>query len=170
MQFKYDSYLLSYFAIQPERQLFCECIGPFTVFAILLRLERTCFPTLTQRELATYNTWIYKIILTCPHISNHNTFFPFPNLKQHFGCSTSSSRAFETNSSLIIFPSVNVFLMYPLGGSDVHSTFYSSNIIVVCKPFPRIHFTSHHITSLHFFFLQLVSKSQEKSHSEFLRM
>ena len=45
--------ILTYFLIcyiQPERQLFCECIGPFTVFAILLRFERTCFPTLTQRE------------------------------------------------------------------------------------------------------------------------
>ena len=120
------------------------------LFTILLQFECTCFPTLTQRELATYvytTHRIYKRILTCPHISNHNTFFPFPNLKQHFGCSTSSSRAFETNSSLIIFPSVNVFLMYPLGGSDVHSTFYSSNIIVVCSDLGLfLVFTSHHIT------------------------
>ena len=99
---------------------------------------RTYFPTLTQRELATYNTWIYKIILTCPHISNHNTFFPFPNLKQHFGCSTSSSRAFETNSSLIIFPSVNVFLMYPLGGSDVHATFYSTRVKFLLSKVTRL--------------------------------
>ena len=36
LDLNYDSHSNTYFAIQPERQLICECFGPLIIFAILL--------------------------------------------------------------------------------------------------------------------------------------